>query len=115
MSKTSSQSMDDACTAVGQLVLAAPRGGCPRMVWLPSIASPSGFFCNIAHIISIYTIGNTVYVERARTTSEIGYRCAMQAEQAMKLFARAMESEPTADELAAYPKPVNRDIRVHDR
>ena len=80
------------------------------MLRVPPRGSYPEFWINPAHIVSIYSIGNTVYIDLKRTTPFFVYDSEEDAMIAARALVEMVESPGTIIDL---PKATGGSIRMH--
>jgi hypothetical protein len=83
----------------------------PTILWVPPRGQFPEFWLAVRHIISVYYLGASAFIELPRTTVELVYGTSEEAQRAAKCFANAMATEPDFEAKAAYPAPVRGNIR----
>lgn len=81
-----------------------------HMLRVPPRGSYPEFWINPAHIVSIYSIGNTVYIDLKRTTPFFVYDSEEDAMIAARALVEMVESPGTIIDL---PKATGGSIRMH--
>jgi len=85
----------------------------PVTLWVPARGNLPECWLAVRHIVSVYYIGHSAFIELPRITVELVYGAHEQAQAAAKCFVDAMAREPTLEMTAEYPVPVRGGIRGH--
>jgi len=84
----------------------------PATLWVPPRGNFPESWLAVRHVVSVYYLGHSAFIELPQTTVELVYGTHEEAHAAAKCFVDAMASEPTAEMKAQYPVPVRGGLRV---